>query len=164
MLGLSYDELPCYIKPCFFYFASYPEDFGIDVKPLCHMLIAEGFISLNHQKRSTETIEDIPYEYLSELVDRHMIQVQKRAGFKWKKLQNNGLCIVRFFSPQKITSSRPGVTAQETCFWKEFWRSVFIYFQWADIFIYWWWRLDHVLSQLNLSGGFYLWGSNLVNF
>ncbi|XP_062083794.1 putative disease resistance protein At1g50180 [Humulus lupulus] len=74
VLGLSYDELPFYLKPCFLYLARYPEDAMIRVKELCLMLIAEGFIS--SRRHSTETLEDVAYDYLSELVEKSMIQVE----------------------------------------------------------------------------------------
>ena len=69
--------MPYYLKPCFLYFASYPEDFKIRVTDICHKLIAEGLILSKHQRSSSENIEDIAYEYLGELVDRHMIWVEK---------------------------------------------------------------------------------------
>ncbi|KAF4359123.1 hypothetical protein F8388_005232, partial [Cannabis sativa] len=73
VLSLSYNDLPYYLKPCFLYLARYPEDATIQVKELCLMLIAEGFIS--PRRRSTETIEDVAYDYLSQLVERSMVQV-----------------------------------------------------------------------------------------
>ncbi|XP_062083373.1 putative disease resistance protein At1g50180 [Humulus lupulus] len=74
VLGLSYDELPFYLKSCFLYFARYLEDAIIQVKELCLMLMAEGFILLRRQ--SAETMEDVAYDYLSELVERSMVQVE----------------------------------------------------------------------------------------
>ncbi|XP_062083752.1 putative disease resistance protein At1g50180 [Humulus lupulus] len=74
VLGLSYDELPFYLKPCFLYLAHYPEDAIIQVKELCLMLMAEGFIS--PKRHSAETVEDVAYDYLSELVERSMVQVE----------------------------------------------------------------------------------------
>ncbi|KAL5579673.1 hypothetical protein UlMin_012115 [Ulmus minor] len=67
VLGLSYDELPYQLKPCFLYFAYFPVDFEIKVKELCRIWMAEGFIS----------DEDKAYECLSELVERCMVQVEK---------------------------------------------------------------------------------------
>ncbi|XP_062083802.1 putative disease resistance protein At1g50180 isoform X2 [Humulus lupulus] len=80
VLGLSYDELPYYLKPCFLYLARYPEDVTIQVKELCLLLIAEGFISL--RESSVETVEDMAYDYLSQLVERSMIQVEKWGSIK----------------------------------------------------------------------------------
>ncbi|XP_062083792.1 probable disease resistance protein RF9 [Humulus lupulus] len=74
VLGLSYDELPLYLKPCFLYLARYPEDFNIHVKELCLLLMAEGFVSLRGS--SMDSVEDLAYAYLTELVERSMIQVE----------------------------------------------------------------------------------------
>ncbi|XP_062083973.1 putative disease resistance protein At1g50180 [Humulus lupulus] len=75
VLGLSYDELPFYLKSCFLYLARYPEDATIQVKELCLMLVAEGFIP--SRGASTDSIEDVAYDCLSELVERSMIQVEE---------------------------------------------------------------------------------------
>uniref|UniRef100_A0A803NN02 Uncharacterized protein n=1 Tax=Cannabis sativa TaxID=3483 RepID=A0A803NN02_CANSA len=72
--GLSYDELPSYLKSCFLYLARYPEDVTIQVKELCHMLTAEGLIL--QRESSTETIEDVAYDCLTEFVKRSMVQVK----------------------------------------------------------------------------------------
>ncbi|XP_062083202.1 probable disease resistance RPP8-like protein 2 [Humulus lupulus] len=75
VLGLSYDELPFYIKPCFLYLAHYPEDATIRVKEVCRMLVAEGFIAPS-EMNSTKAIEDVAYDCLNEFVKRSMIQVE----------------------------------------------------------------------------------------
>ncbi|XP_062083368.1 putative disease resistance protein At1g50180 [Humulus lupulus] len=74
VLGLSYDELLFYLKPCFLYLSRYPEDSEIQVKELCLTLIAEGFILL--RESSMKTIEDVAYDWLTELVERSMVQVE----------------------------------------------------------------------------------------
>ncbi|PON68958.1 NB-ARC domain containing protein [Parasponia andersonii] len=38
VLGLSYDELPYQLKPCFLLSAHFPQNFEIRVKELCQML------------------------------------------------------------------------------------------------------------------------------
>ena len=80
VLGLSYDDLPFYLKPCFLYLAHYPEDVTIQVKELCLMLIAEGFVSLRGS--SMEIIEDVAHDYMCELAERSMIQVEKWGSTK----------------------------------------------------------------------------------
>ncbi|XP_062083910.1 putative disease resistance protein At1g50180 [Humulus lupulus] len=75
VLGLSYSELPCHLKPCFLYLARYAEDDVIRVKVLCLILIAEGFISLRGS-----CMEDVAYDCLSELVERSMIQVKDMSS------------------------------------------------------------------------------------
>ncbi|KAL5566475.1 hypothetical protein UlMin_029639 [Ulmus minor] len=44
VLGLSYDELPYQLKPCFLHLANFPEDSEINVKELCRLWTAEGFV------------------------------------------------------------------------------------------------------------------------
>ncbi|KAJ0965232.1 hypothetical protein J5N97_026370 [Dioscorea zingiberensis] len=44
ILDLSYHHLPYYLKPCFLYFAIFPEDAIIDPKFITRLWIAEGFI------------------------------------------------------------------------------------------------------------------------
>ncbi|XP_060965696.1 putative disease resistance protein At1g50180 [Cannabis sativa] len=78
VLGLSYSELPSHLKPCFLYLARYAEDVPIRVKELCHILIAEGFIS--RRRGSVETLEDVAYDWLCELVERSMIQVKEMSS------------------------------------------------------------------------------------
>ncbi|KAM6578969.1 hypothetical protein CsatB_030806 [Cannabis sativa] len=78
VLGLSYIELPSHLKPCFLYLARYAEDVTIRVKELCHILIAEGFIS--RRRGYVETLEDVAYDWLCELVERSMIQVKEMSS------------------------------------------------------------------------------------
>ena len=63
VLGLSYDELPYHLKPCFMHLANFPEDHEIKVRELCQIWMAEGFV------RS----EEVGYECLHELVQRCMV-------------------------------------------------------------------------------------------
>ncbi|XP_039139866.1 disease resistance protein RPP8-like [Dioscorea cayenensis subsp. rotundata] len=74
ILSLSYHNLPYYMKPCFLYFAMFPEDSLIDAKALMLKWIAEGFI----EARDEETMEEVAEEYLEELVRRSLIQVGAR--------------------------------------------------------------------------------------
>ncbi|KAL6279692.1 hypothetical protein ACE6H2_016573 [Prunus campanulata] len=81
VLALSYDNLPYRIKPCFLYLSQFPEDYEIQVKRLTQLWIAEGFIS----SASSETMEDVAYNCLSELVERCMVQVGKTGSTKKAK-------------------------------------------------------------------------------
>ncbi|KAF4374919.1 hypothetical protein G4B88_004670 [Cannabis sativa] len=78
VLGLSYSELPSHLKPCFLYLAHYSEDVTIRMKDFCRVLIAEGFISL--RRGSVETLEEVAYDWLCELVERSMIQVKEMSS------------------------------------------------------------------------------------
>ncbi|XP_024026229.1 probable disease resistance protein At1g58602 [Morus notabilis] len=74
ILSLSYDVLPYHLKPCFLHLTHSPEDQEIKVDQLCYTWIAEGFISSDQQTQSSMD-EDVAYNYLTELLDRNMIQV-----------------------------------------------------------------------------------------
>uniref|UniRef100_A0A2N9GP00 Disease resistance protein winged helix domain-containing protein n=1 Tax=Fagus sylvatica TaxID=28930 RepID=A0A2N9GP00_FAGSY len=57
VMGLSYDDLPFQLKPCFLYLAHFPEDFEISTKELIRMWMGEGFLP----KFSTEEEERIQW-------------------------------------------------------------------------------------------------------
>ncbi|EYU31287.1 hypothetical protein MIMGU_mgv1a022746mg, partial [Erythranthe guttata] len=75
ILLLSYNHLPIYLKPCFLYFAVFPEDFDIKLSRLVRLWIAEGFI----RKRGHKSLEKIGEEYLEDLIDRNLILVSWRS-------------------------------------------------------------------------------------
>ncbi|PON72554.1 NB-ARC domain, LRR domain containing protein [Parasponia andersonii] len=77
VLGLSFNDLPYHLKPCFLHLSHFAEDFEIRVKELCQIWIAEGFISSNKQDRSS--IEEKAYQCFVELVQRCMVQDAKRG-------------------------------------------------------------------------------------
>ncbi|ERN19242.1 probable disease resistance protein RF9 [Amborella trichopoda] len=72
ILSLSYFDLPYYLKPCFLYLSAYPEDFKIRRTTLIQLWVSEGFI----EKEDNEILEDVADDYLEELVNRNMIQVE----------------------------------------------------------------------------------------
>ncbi|XP_078166169.1 putative disease resistance RPP13-like protein 3 [Carex rostrata] len=74
VLAMSYDDMPYYLKACFLYLASFPEDYQISARCLIRMWVAEGFIPQEGRK----TMEDIAEDYLYELFQRSMIQVSSR--------------------------------------------------------------------------------------
>ncbi|VVA16173.1 PREDICTED: putative disease resistance [Prunus dulcis] len=76
VLALSYDDLPYYLKPCFLYLSHYPEDSDFFVSELTKLWVAEGLIFSRQQRHSLgETMEDIAHDWLSELVERCLVQV-----------------------------------------------------------------------------------------
>lgn len=72
ILALSYNDLPSHMKPCFLYFAFFPEDFEVRRKKLIQLWIAEGLIQ---QKGIDQTLEDVAADYLDELISQNMVQV-----------------------------------------------------------------------------------------
>ena len=78
VLALSYNELPCHLKPCFLYLGHFPEDFEISTKELVRMWMAEGFIhKIQHERGREDTMGDVGERYLRELVQRCMVLVGK---------------------------------------------------------------------------------------
>ncbi|XP_008778031.2 putative disease resistance protein At1g50180 [Phoenix dactylifera] len=75
ILGLSYNDLPYPLKPCFLYIAAFPEDSIISLSKLVRLWVAEGFI-LQEQR---QTMEDTARDWLEELVQRCLIQVAQRS-------------------------------------------------------------------------------------
>ncbi|XP_058184255.1 disease resistance protein RPP13-like [Rhododendron vialii] len=78
ILALSFNNLPYRLKSCFLYLGLFPEDFEIDVKKLCWLWEAEGFIKLDK-----ESDEEKAEAYLRELIDRSLIQVEER---NWRRI------------------------------------------------------------------------------
>ncbi|XP_042454713.1 disease resistance protein RPP13-like [Zingiber officinale] len=75
ILALSYHDLPHHLKPCFLYFAAFPEDYSIWAERIIHLWIAEGFIQTND--KVDQTMEDLAEAYLKDLTDRSMLQIER---------------------------------------------------------------------------------------
>ncbi|XP_027157291.1 disease resistance protein RPM1-like [Coffea eugenioides] len=71
ILSLSYNDLPSHLKPCLLYLTIYPEDDIIHCSMLILLWIAERFV----EWREGMSIEDVARGYLSELINRSLIQV-----------------------------------------------------------------------------------------
>ncbi|KAG4123069.1 hypothetical protein ERO13_D11G302306v2 [Gossypium hirsutum] len=94
VLALSYDDLPPYLRPCFLHLSHFPEDYMIDVDRLTQLWVAEGIVSSKQEERNGgEIAEDVAESYLTELVERCMIQVRERdvATLKVKTIQMHDL-------------------------------------------------------------------------
>ncbi|EXB50925.1 Disease resistance protein RPM1 [Morus notabilis] len=86
ILSLSYENLPSYLKPCFLYFGMFPQGRSISEITLYRYWIAEGFI----KEKRDKTLEQVAEEYLNELIQRNMVQIQ---GLLWGCVPNR-LCQV----------------------------------------------------------------------
>ncbi|KAJ4789538.1 Disease resistance family protein [Rhynchospora pubera] len=75
VLAMSYEDMPYYLKSCFLYLSSFPEDYEITATRLVNMWVAEGFIPQQDRKTMEETAEDC----LEQLFQRSMIQVSSRS-------------------------------------------------------------------------------------
>ncbi|XP_020081193.1 disease resistance protein RPM1-like isoform X2 [Ananas comosus] len=73
ILKLSFDDLPYYLRNCFLYCSSFPEDYTIESYRLIRLWVAEGFI----EERGI-TMEEVAEDYLHELVHRCLLQVVER--------------------------------------------------------------------------------------
>ncbi|CDP12966.1 unnamed protein product [Coffea canephora] len=71
ILFLSYGDLPWHLKTCLLYLSIYPEDHEIRCLRLVNLWIAERFV----EWREGMSIEDVALGYLSELINRSLIQV-----------------------------------------------------------------------------------------
>ncbi|KAL5569440.1 hypothetical protein UlMin_026015 [Ulmus minor] len=79
ILDLSYQELPFFLKPCFLYLSCFPEDSEISKKRLIRLWIAEGFVPRLTRGEIEETLmEEVAEHYLGELINRSMVQVERR--------------------------------------------------------------------------------------
>ncbi|KAK4427734.1 putative late blight resistance proteinR1A-10 [Sesamum alatum] len=74
ILSLSYDSLPHHLKACFLYMGVFLEDYEIFVSQLIKLWIAEGFI----KPQPVETLEGLAKDYLSNLINRSLIEVRRR--------------------------------------------------------------------------------------
>ncbi|KAJ4724308.1 Disease resistance protein [Melia azedarach] len=75
LLDLSFNDLSHELKLCFLYLSLFPEDYEINVEKLIRLLVAEGFISQNEN----QIMEEVAKEKLDELINRSLIQVEKRC-------------------------------------------------------------------------------------
>nr|XP_010921526.1 disease resistance RPP8-like protein 3 [Elaeis guineensis] len=78
ILGLSYNDLPYQLKPCFLCITASPEDSMISASKLVRLWIAERFIP----QEQGQTMEDTARDWLDELVQRCMIQVVRRTQLR----------------------------------------------------------------------------------
>ncbi|KAJ4770941.1 Disease resistance protein (CC-NBS-LRR class) family [Rhynchospora pubera] len=74
VLAMSYEDTPYYLKACFLYLASFPEDYMISARSLISMWVAEGIIP----RREKRTMEDTAEVCLEQLVQRSLVQVSSR--------------------------------------------------------------------------------------
>ncbi|XP_034569198.1 disease resistance protein RPM1 isoform X2 [Setaria viridis] len=74
IIKLSLEDLPCDLKNCFLHCALFPEDYPIKRRAVMRHWISSGFV----KKKGIQTLEEVAEEYLTELVNRSLLQVVKR--------------------------------------------------------------------------------------
>ncbi|KQK07844.1 hypothetical protein BRADI_2g37990v3 [Brachypodium distachyon] len=75
ILKVSLEDLPYDLKNCFLQCALVPEDYEIKRRRIMRHWIAAGFI---REKEENKTLEEVAEGYLTELVNRSLLQVVKR--------------------------------------------------------------------------------------
>ncbi|XP_037463074.1 putative disease resistance protein RGA4 [Triticum dicoccoides] len=84
-LYLSYDDLPRYLKQCFLYVASYPEDCRMSRDDLIRFWVAEGYVEEHEEQLQEDTAE----EYYYELIHRNLLQPDHfYADRSWCKMHD----------------------------------------------------------------------------
>ena len=73
ILSLSYEDLSYHLKYCLLYIGLYSEDYSISCGRLIRQWIANGFV----KEMNGKTLEEIGREYMTELIDRNLVQVSK---------------------------------------------------------------------------------------
>ncbi|XP_047967380.1 putative late blight resistance protein homolog R1A-10 [Salvia hispanica] len=73
-ISLSYENLPHHLRHCFLYLGLFPEDYEISASKLIRMWIGEGFIQ---QKDEYNSLEEIGYKYLQNLISRNLLRSAK---------------------------------------------------------------------------------------
>ncbi|CAN6850431.1 unnamed protein product [Brassica oleracea] len=82
VLYLSFEELPAYLKQCFLYLASFPEDYKIDVEKLSYYWAAEGM------DFDGASIREVADGYIEQLVKRNMVISERDVKtFRFETLQ-----------------------------------------------------------------------------
>ncbi|PIA42714.1 hypothetical protein AQUCO_02000281v1 [Aquilegia coerulea] len=75
VISLSYNDLPYHLKPCFLYLSNFPEDYSIRCSRLLRLWVAAGFVE--RRPNRDVTMEEIANDYLNELIQRSLVQVDK---------------------------------------------------------------------------------------
>ncbi|XP_055807720.1 putative late blight resistance protein homolog R1C-3 [Solanum dulcamara] len=76
IIDLSYQNLPCHLKPCFLYFGAFLEDEEIKVSKLTWLWTAEGLVKPHAEKLP----EEIAEYYLENLIGRNLVMVSKKSS------------------------------------------------------------------------------------
>ncbi|XP_033140355.1 probable disease resistance protein At1g59620 [Brassica rapa] len=86
VLYLSFEELPAYLKQCFLYLVSFPEDYKINVETLSYYWAAEGI--LMPMDFDGASIREVADGYIEQLVKRNMVISERDVKtFRFETLQ-----------------------------------------------------------------------------
>uniref|UniRef100_A0A8R7RBM9 Disease resistance protein RPM1 n=1 Tax=Triticum urartu TaxID=4572 RepID=A0A8R7RBM9_TRIUA len=87
ILKISLEDLPYDLKNCLLHCALFPEDYSIKRRTIMRHWIAAGFI----KEKENKTLEEVAEGYLTELVNRSLLQVVKRnytGRLKWCQMHD----------------------------------------------------------------------------
>ncbi|XP_057771141.1 putative late blight resistance protein homolog R1B-16 isoform X3 [Salvia miltiorrhiza] len=108
LLHLSYKQLPIYLKPCFLYMGTFPEDASISTAWLMKLWVAEGFL----KPVTGKSLEEVAQEYFKDLCDRNLVLIHKigiMGNIKHCKIHDllRDLCLreaqkERFYTPPRF--------------------------------------------------------------
>ncbi|XP_073147207.1 putative late blight resistance protein homolog R1B-14 [Henckelia pumila] len=101
ILSLSYNHLPARFKPCFLYFAVFPEDYDIPRSKLIKFWVAEGFL----KPENSNSLEDTAERCLEELVNRSLIMIS-RPGYVRKVKTYRIHDLLREFCVTKVQNEK----------------------------------------------------------
>ncbi|CAI9118062.1 OLC1v1019576C2 [Oldenlandia corymbosa var. corymbosa] len=95
ILKLSFDSLPCYLKPCFLYVAAmFPKGANVEAESLYRMWLAEGYVVPATDPSGKISSMDIAEWYLYELHIRNLVSVHKpeiRYAMRFESFQLHDL-------------------------------------------------------------------------
>ncbi|CAO2143551.1 unnamed protein product [Urochloa humidicola] len=74
ILKVSLEDLPYQLKNCFLHCAMFPEDYKMNRRRLIRHWITSGFIN----EKENKTVEQVAQGYLSDLVNRSLLQVVRK--------------------------------------------------------------------------------------
>ncbi|EXB41595.1 Disease resistance RPP13-like protein 4 [Morus notabilis] len=80
-LALSYGELEAHLQQCLLCLSIYPEDHAIRAEQIIHWWVAEGLVS---RQGSNKSVVELGYQYLSALVSRCLVEVDRRRNYDGK--------------------------------------------------------------------------------
>ncbi|EXB41593.1 Disease resistance RPP13-like protein 4 [Morus notabilis] len=80
-LRLSYNDLPAHLKQCLLCLSIYPEDIEIRTEQIIHWWVAEGLVHFSTKGSSQESVTDLGYECLLQLISRSLVDVKERRRY-----------------------------------------------------------------------------------
>ena len=100
IVNWSYHKLPCVLKPCFLYLATFPKAYEIPIRRLLHLWLAEGFVPISSEASDV----NVAKKYFDELVRRNMIEIQR-----WKPDGTPKTCLMPCYLYDEFLPKAEGI-------------------------------------------------------